>query len=114
MPINFNQQTFFDPKIDIIGKEIPVADIEKTANVIQDRYDKSLENETKSLAIAKKLQQSVSSRDKELAAQILTDYQTRLDERAKKGNYADMGWQTAADALDVAGLHEGLTNKAKK
>ena len=51
MPINFNQQTFFDPKIDIIGKEIPVADIEKTANVIQDRYDKSLENETKSLAI---------------------------------------------------------------
>jgi hypothetical protein len=114
MPIDFKQQTFFDPKIDIIGKEVPVADIEKTANVIQDRYDKSLENETKSLAIAKKLQQSVSSRDKELAAQILADYQGRLEERAKKGNYADMGWQTAADALDVAGLHEGLTNKAKK
>jgi hypothetical protein len=35
----------YDPKIDIIGKEVPLQALEQTGKTLQDRYDKSYENE---------------------------------------------------------------------
>lgn len=109
----FNKQLFFDPKIDIIGKEVPLAALEKTGNVLQERYDKAMDNETKIGAVAKKLKASSNSVDHEVANQILKTYQDKLATRAKNGKYFDMVWQTQQDALDVAGMYEGLSNRNK-
>lgn len=109
----FNKQLFFDPKIDIIGKEVPLAALEKTGNVLQERYDKAMDNETKIGAVAKKLKASSNSVDHKVADQILKTYQDKLATRAKDGKYFDMVWQTQQDALDVAGMYEGLSNRNK-
>lgn len=109
----FNKQLFFDPKIDIVGKEVPLAALEKTGNVLQERYDKAMDNETKIGAVAKKLAASSNPVDRETANQILKTYQDKLATRAKNGKYFDMVWQTQQDALDVAGMYEGLSNKNK-
>lgn len=109
----FNKQLFFDPKIDIVGKEVPLAALEKTGNVLQERYDKAMDNETKIGAVAKKLKASSNSVDHEVANQILKTYQDKLATRAKNGKYFDMVWQTQQDALDVAGMYEGLSNRNK-
>lgn len=110
----FNKQLFFDPKIDIIGKEIPLAALEKTGNVLQGRYDQAMDNETKIGAVAKKLAASSNPVDRETANQILKTYQDKLATRAKDGKYFDMVWQTQRDALDVAGMYEGLANRNKQ
>jgi hypothetical protein len=110
----FNKQLFFDPKIDIVGKEVPLAALEKTGNVLQGRYDQAMDNETKIGAVAKKLAASSNPVDRETANQILKTYQDKLATRAKNGKYFDMVWQTQQDAMDVAGMYEGLSNRNKE
>jgi hypothetical protein len=113
MPFNF-QDTYVNPNVQIKGEEIPLEQLEKTSNIIQGRYDQSMDNETKIGAVTKKLLASSNPVDHETARQIMEHNKTRLAERAKSGNYQDMVWQTQQDAMDVAGMYEGLTNRNKQ
>lgn len=114
MAINFNDRLVFDPKIDIIGQEVPLAAIAQTGNTLQTRFDQSYENETKTAALIKKLQQSADPVDRELATQIGETYQQRLVDRAKTGDYHNMRWQTLRDAQEFSDIYSGLSERAKK
>ncbi|NBW18935.1 MAG: hypothetical protein EBR82_64270, partial [Caulobacteraceae bacterium] len=112
--LNFESAQFVDPKIQIAPRELPVEEMMKVGNVLQDRFDKSMENETKTQAIARKLKTSSNPADHAVADQIMSNYNQRLKDRATNGRYQDMQWQTQQDALDVAGMYEGLSNRAKQ
>jgi hypothetical protein len=114
MAINFELANYEAPKIDIIGKEVPLAAMEKTGAVLQDRFDKSYENETKTEALMKKLMQDVDEKDRPVAEQLFQTYQERLKERSGQGDYHNMRWQTLRDAQDFANTYSGLSERAKK
>jgi hypothetical protein len=114
MALNFEQAQFVDPKIQIAPRELPVEEMMKVGNVLQDRFDKAMENETKTQAIARKLKSSSNPADHAVADQIMSNYNQRQKDRSTNGRYQDMQWQTQQDALDVAGMYEGLSNRAKQ
>jgi hypothetical protein len=112
--LNFESAQFVDPKIQIAPRELPVEAMIKVGNVLQDRFDKAMENETKTQAFIRKLKSSSNPADHAVADQIMSNYNQRLKDRATNGRYQDMQWQTQQDALDVAGMYEGLSNRNKK
>jgi hypothetical protein len=114
MALNYEQAQFVDPKIQIAPRELPVEAMMKVGNVLQDRFDKAMENETKTQAFIRKLKSSSNPADHAVADQIMSSYNERLKDRATNGRYQDMQWQTQQDALDVAGMYEGLSNRAKQ
>lgn len=114
MNLNYDMASFVDPKIQIAPRELPVEEMMKVGNVLQDRFDKAMENETKTQAIARKLKASSNPADHAVADQIMNTYNQRLKDRATNGRYQDMQWQTQQDALDAAGMFEGLSNRNKQ
>ena len=112
--LNFESAQFVDPKIQIAPRELPVEEMMKVGNVLQDRFDKAMENETKTQAFIRKLKSSSNPADHAVADQIMSNYNQRIKDRATNGRYQDMQWQTQQDALDVAGMYEGLSNRAKQ
>jgi hypothetical protein len=114
MPINFGQADYYSPQIEIVGKEVPLAAMEKTGNVLQDRFDKSYENETKTEALMKKAIMDADEIDRPMAQKAYETYQQRLKDRASKGDYHNMRWETIRDAQDFANIYTGLSEKAKK
>ena len=113
MPIDWNQAQFVDPKLQIVGEQLPVEAAMKTGDILQGRYDKAMEMDTKLGALKKKLMGSVDPADQELAKQISDTFDARLNERKAKGDYQNMQWQTTADAEDFANIYTGLVEKAK-
>ena len=112
--MDFNTQLYHSPKIDIIGKEVPLAAMEKTGDILQGRYDVAEDMETKTAALTKKLASSSNAADRETAAKIMEHYGNRMKARAERGDLQNMGSQTKQDAMDAAGLYEGLTNRNKE
>ena len=107
------ENAFVNPNIQITPNELPLEQMQKTSDTIQGRYDKAYEEETKTRALGKKLQASADPADRELAKQIMNTYGTRLDDRAKTGDYQNMRWQTAQDAQEFGDIYQGLSEKAK-
>lgn len=114
MAIDFSRGIVQDPKIDIIGKEVPLQALQSTGNTLQERFDKSYENETKTQALMKKALQDVSEEDKPAAQEAFNLYQNRLADRAKSGDYHNMRWQTLQDAQEFSNIYSGLANKAQQ
>ena len=113
MAINWNQAEFVSPKIQIAPDQLPLEAAMKVGEVLQGRYDQALTQDTKLSALNKKLMGSVDPADQELAKEITQLYGDRLKDRASKGDYHNMRWQTAADAEDYANIYTGLSEKAK-
>jgi len=114
MAINWNQAEYVSPKLQITPDQLPLEAGMKVGEVLQGRYDKAIETDTKIGALTKKLMGSVDPSDQELAKEITATYGARLKERASKGDYQNMQWQTMADADDFANIYIGLTNKAQQ
>jgi hypothetical protein len=112
--MDFNTQLYSSPKIDIIGKEVPLAAMEKTGDILQGRYDAAKDTETKTMALTKKLASSSNAADRETANKIMEFYGNKMKERTEAGDYQNMKWQTQQDAMDAAGLYEGLANRNKE
>ena len=112
MPIDFNQQAFFDPKIDIIGKEIPVADIEKTGNIIQDRYDTSRENYTKFQELEKQIEQTADPLEREKVRAYVASMKPEVEQIAKSGDFHNMRFQTMAMANNAANNLKAFAERA--
>jgi hypothetical protein len=114
MAINWNQAEYVAPKLQIVPEQLPLEAGIKVGTVLQDRFDKAIETDTKIGALAKKLRGSVDKSDQALAEEIMSIYSTRLKDRATSGDYHKMQWQTLADAEDFANIYTGLTSKAKE
>lgn len=114
MAINWNQAEFVAPKIQINPEALPIEAMMNVGDELQKRYDVALDTDTKLGAVARNLLQNVADIDKPEAMKIFDFYQNRLKERASKGNYQDMRFQTQADALDLKGMYEGLSNRKKE
>lgn len=113
MAINWNQAEYVAPKLQIVPEQLPLEAGIKVGEVLQNRYDKAIETDTKIGALTKKLMGSVDPKDQELAKEITDTYSARLKDRATTGDYHKMQWQTLADAEDFANIYTGLTEKAK-
>jgi hypothetical protein len=113
MAINWNQAEYVSPKLQITPDQLPLEAGIKVGDILQGRYDKAIETDTKIGALTKKLMGSVDPSDQALAKEITATYGERLKERAGKGDYQNMQWQTMADADDFANIYTGLTSRAK-
>lgn len=111
MPIDFNRQLIFDPKIDIIGKEVPLAEIEKTGNVLQDRYDKSYEQYSMADEALKNLEASAHEVDRQKARELRTAYKEEMDKVFEKQDFHNMRHQTAGLARNAAMNYRTLAER---
>jgi hypothetical protein len=102
MAIDFNKQLVFDPKIDIVGEEVPLAALEKTGNILQDRYDKSYENYSKFQELAKQTEQIANPLEREKAKAWIKSLEPQLKEISDRGDFQNMRWQTMALANNAA------------
>lgn len=102
MAIDFNKQLVFDPKIEIVGEEVPLAAMEKTGAVLQDRYDKSYENYTKFQELAKQTEQIADPLEREKVREYIKALEPEIQDIAKKGDFHNMRWQTLALANNAA------------
>jgi hypothetical protein len=102
MPIDFNQQAFFDPKIDIIGKEVPLAEIEKTGNVLQNRFDKSYEQYSAADEALKQMEARANPVDREKAKELRSIYKEEMDKILEQGDFHNMRRQTENLARNAA------------
>jgi hypothetical protein len=102
MPIQF-ENTFVNPNIQVKGTEIPLEQLEKTSNILQDRYDKSYENLTKFQVLAKQAEQIANPLEREKVKQYIASYQPAIDQMAKEDALHRVGWKTMAMANEAAG-----------
>jgi hypothetical protein len=102
MAIDFNKQLVFDPKIEIVGNEVPLAAMEKTGAVLQDRYDKSYENYSKFQELAKQTEQIANPLEREKAKAWIKSLEPQLKEISDRGDFQNMRWQTMALANNAA------------
>ena len=79
MPIDFNQQTFFDPKIDIIGREVPVAELEKTGEIQQKNYDESATNLNKIRELSDQVEQIADPAERQKVRDYIASMQPELE-----------------------------------
>lgn len=102
MPIDFNQPAFFDPRIDIIGKEVPLAEIEKTGNVLQNRFDKSYEQYSAADEALKQMEARANPVDREKAKELRSIYKEEMDKILEQGDFHNMRRQTENLARNAA------------
>lgn len=93
MPIDFNQQTFFDPKIDIIGREVPVAELEKTGEIQQKNYDESATNLNKIRELSKQVEQIADPAERQKVRDYVASIQPEL-EKISSGAIGEARYQT--------------------
>jgi hypothetical protein len=102
MAIDFNKQLVFDPKIDIVGEEVPLAEMEKTGQVLQGRYDKSYEDYSTFKELAKQTEQISDREEREKVKEYIKDLEPQVKQISEKGDFHNMRQQTAALAKNAA------------
>ena len=102
MAIDFNKQLVFDPKIEIVGEEVPLAEMEKTGQVLQGRYDKSYEDYSTFKELAKQTEQISDPEEREKVKQYIKDLEPQVKQIGEKGDFHNMRQQTAALAKNAA------------
>jgi hypothetical protein len=114
MAIDFNKQLVFDPKIEIVGNEVPLAAMEKTGAVLQDRYDKSYENYSLADEALKQMEASANVVDREKAKELREMYNQEMQGILQKGDFHNMRQQTAALARNAAVNYKTIAEKNAK
>ena len=114
MPINWNLAGYVNPDIKITPDQVPLEAMVNVGDKLQKDYDLALENDTKLGIAARNMLQNVNEADKPAAIEAFNLYTKNLKDRAAKGDYHRMKFQTIADAGELAGLYEGLSNRNKE
>lgn len=109
MAINFEQARYVDPNVDIKGTKIPLATMDKGIEKLDVLYNAARANDTKMAALNKRLLMNAHPGDVEAANAVNEFYNKKLQERIAAGNYEAHVWQTEADANDMAGLYERIS-----
>lgn len=100
--INYEQAAIQQPKIDIIGKEVPLAALDKVGNQLQDRYDKSYEQYSLADEALKQMEASANPIDREKAKELRGVYSNEMKGIVDAGDFHNMRHQTAALARNAA------------
>ena len=114
MAIDFNKQLVFDPKIEIVGEEVPLAAMEKTGAVLQDRYDKSYEQYSLADEALKQMEASANAVDREKAKELRGIYNQEMQGILQKGDFHNMRQQTAALARNAAVNYKTIAERNQK
>jgi hypothetical protein len=114
MAIDFNKQLVFDPKIDIVGNEVPLSAMEKTGAVLQDRYDKSYEQYSMADEALKQMEASANAVDREKAKELRNIYNQEMQGILQKGDFHNMRQQTASLARNAAINYKTIAEKNAK
>lgn len=112
MPLNFNLD-FAGPKIDIVTREVPIAAIEKVGDVLQDRYDKSLEQYNLFQELAKQAEQVADPAEKQKVRDYVTSLEPQIKSISERGDFHNMRHQTAALARNAANNLKNFEERAK-
>jgi hypothetical protein len=114
MAIDFNKQLVFDPKIEIVGEEVPLAAMEKTGNVLQGRYDKSYEQYSMADEALKQMEASANPVDREKAKELRGIYNQEMQGILEKGDFHNMRQQTASLARNAAVNYKTIAERNQK
>jgi hypothetical protein len=112
--IDFNKQLVFDPKIEIVGNEVPLAAMEKTGAVLQDRYDKSYEQYSMADEALKQMEASANPVDREKAKELRGIYNQEMQGILQKGDFHNMRQQTASLARNAAINYKTIAERNQK
>lgn len=104
----------YDPKIDIVGKEVPLQALEKTGDVLQGRYDKSYEQYSLADEALKQMEASANEVDKEKAKELRQYYNQEMKGILDKGDFHNMRQQTASLARNAAVNYKTIAEKNAK
>lgn len=113
MPINF-ENTYVNPNIKIESRDIPLEQLEKTANIIQERYDVSRENYNQAGEALRLLESSANPIDKEQAKILRGQYEDQLNELGKTDEFQKQGWRTKQLAGETAANYNKIVERNKE
>lgn len=111
MAIDFNKQLVFDPKIEIVGEEVPLAAMEKTGAVLQDRYDKAYEQYSLADEALKQMEASANPVDREKAKELRGLYNQEMQGILQKGDFHNMRHQVSALARNAAANYKTIAER---
>lgn len=114
MAINWNQAEFVSPKIQIAPEQLPLEAGMKVGATLQDRFDKSYENATKTGEAIRQMVNAANPIDKPVAEEVFGQYKSQLDEIAKSGKYHDMRWKTLKLAQEAANNYMSIAERNKQ
>lgn len=111
MAIDFNKQLVFDPKIEIVGEEVPLAAMEKTGAVLQDRYDKAYEQYSLADEALKQMEASANPVDRDKAKELRGLYNQEMQGILQKGDFHNMRHQVSALARNAAANYKTIAER---
>lgn len=111
MSIDFNKALVFDPKIEIVGEEVPLAAMEKTGAVLQDRYDKSYEQYSLADEALKQMEASANPIDRDKAKELRDLYSQEMQGILQKGDFHNMRHQVSALARNAAANYKTIAER---
>jgi hypothetical protein len=114
MPIDFNRQMIFDPKINIIGNEVPLAEMEKTGDALQERYDKSTEAYNKFKTVSKQTEQIADESERQKVRDYNAALAGQIKDIGEKGDMHNMLAETTSLANEAAANYLEFKNRADK
>lgn len=112
MAINF-RSIVTDPKIEIVGDEVPVAAFEKASNILNQRYAQSAEAATRAQEALNQQLQVSDEREKEALKAYYDDTYGQLKNIATSDDYIDQEWKTKSLGLRTAANLKLAEDRAK-
>jgi hypothetical protein len=112
MAINF-RSIISDPKIEIVGDEVPLAAFEKASNILNQRYAQSAEAATRAQEALNQQLQVSDEREKEALKAYYDDTYGQLKNIATSDDYLDQEWKTKSLGLRTAANLKVAEDRAK-
>jgi hypothetical protein len=112
MAINF-RSIVTDPKIEIVGDEVPLAAFEKASNILNQRYAQSAEAATRAQEALNQQLQVSDEREKEALKAYYDDTYGQLKNIATSDDYLDQEWKTKSLGLRTAANLKLAEDRAK-
>ncbi len=113
MAINWNQAEFVSPKLQIVPEQLPLEAGVKVGTVLQDRYDKSYENLTKSEEALRQMALSANEIDRPEVERIYSQYSEQL-KNIDKNDLHNARWKTLKLATEAANNYMSMAQRNKE
>lgn len=114
MAIDWNQAEYVSPKLQISPEQLPLEAAIKVGDTLQDRYDKSYENATKTGEAIRQMVNAANPVDREKAQEVFSQYEKQLADISKSGKYHNMRWQTLKLAQEAANNYMSIAERNKQ
>jgi hypothetical protein len=113
MAINWNQAEFVAPKLQIVPEQLPLEAGVKVGAVLQDRFDKSYENLTKSEEALRQMALNANEVDRPEVERIYNQYSEQL-KNIDKNDLHNARWKTLKLATEAANNYMSVAQRNKE